>query len=110
MNPIELEEYLSPTGEAPFSEWLDGLRDSMARVRIAKRLTRLQVGLMGDSKGVGGGVVELREDYGPGYRIYCGRHGTSLIILLAGGDKRTQSKDIERAQSYWQDWKRRKAQ
>lgn len=110
MNAIGLEEYLSATGEAPFSEWLEGLRDSTARVRIANRLTRLQAGLMGDCKGVGGGVFELREDHGPGYRVYCARHGTRLIVLLAGGDKRTQSKDIERAQSYWQDWKRRKAQ
>ena len=82
MSSVELQEYLSATGEAPFSEWLDGLRDSMARVRIAKRLTRLQAGLMGDCKSVGGGVVELREDYGPGYRVYCARHGTRSLSDL----------------------------
>jgi putative addiction module killer protein len=85
------------------------LRDGMARVRIARRLTKLRAGLMGDWKAVGGGVIELREDYGPGYRVYCARHGSALIVLLAGGDKGTQQRDIERAQGYWQDWKRRKA-
>jgi putative addiction module killer protein len=109
MTPIELEEYQTPDGAAPFSDWLDGLRDGMARVRIVKRLTRLRAGLMGDWKAAGGGVIELREDFGPGYRVYCARHGTTLIVLLAGGDKRTQQKDIERAQGYWQDWKHRKA-
>jgi putative addiction module killer protein len=106
---IEIEEYLSADGAAPFSEWLGRLRDGMARVRVAKRLTRLQAGLLGDWKAVGRGVIELREDYGPGYRLYCARHGSTLIVLLAGGDKQTQQKDIERAQDYWQDWKRRKA-
>lgn len=109
MMSIELQEYLSADGGAPFTEWLDQLRDGAARVRVAKRLTRLQAGLLGDWKAVGGGVIELREDYGPGYRIYCGRHGAALIVLLAGGSKRTQQKDIARAQDYWQDWKQRKA-
>lgn len=106
---VELEEYLTADGSAPFSEWLDELPDGMARVRISKRLIRLRAGLMGDWKAVGGGVIELREDYGPGYRVYCARHGSALIVLLAGGDKRTQQKDIEHAQNYWQDWKWRKA-
>lgn len=105
--PVELEEYLSADGRAPFTEWLDQLHDGRARVRIATRLTRLRAGLMGDWKAVGGGVIELREDYGPGYRVYCARHGFALIVLLAGGDKHTQQRDIERAQSYWQDWKQR---
>lgn len=100
---------MTADGVAPFSKWLAGLRDGNARARIAKRLTRLRAGLMGDTKAVGGGVIELREDYGPGYRVYCARHGAMLIVLLAGGDKRTQQQDIERAQNYWQDWKRRKA-
>lgn len=106
---IELEEYLAANGGAPFAEWLGELHDGMARVRIAKRLTKLRAGLLGDWKAVGGGVMELREDYGPGYRIYCARHGSALIVLLAGGDKQTQQQDIEHAQSCWQDWKRRKA-
>ncbi|MDN5872265.1 MAG: type II toxin-antitoxin system RelE/ParE family toxin [Nitrococcus sp.] len=106
---IELEEYLTAEGVAPFSQWLAGLRDGNARVRIARRLTRLRTGLMGNTKAVGGGVIELREDYGPGYRVYFAYHGATLIVLLAGGDKRTQQEDIERAKGYWQDWKQRKA-
>ena len=109
MNFVELEEYRTHDGGAPFSDWLLQLRNVMGRVRIARRLTRLRAALLGDAKPVGGGVIELREDFGPGYRIYCARHGATLIVLLAGGAKRTQQKDIERAQIYWQDWKRRKA-
>jgi putative addiction module killer protein len=109
MDTVELEEYVAPDGRRPFSEWLDALRDAQARVRIVRRLTRMRAGLFGDSKAVGGGVLELREDYGPGYRVYCARHGNALIVLLAGGSKRTQQQDIEHAQDYWQDWKRRKA-
>ena len=105
---IELEEYERADGRVPFSEWLDGLRDIGGRARIYKRLTRLRAGLLGDWKTVGGGVMELREQHGPGYRIYCARHGNALIVLLAGGDKRTQQKDIEYAQTYWQEWKQRR--
>jgi putative addiction module killer protein len=65
------------------------------------------LGLFGDLKSVGDGVLELREDIGPGYRVYFGRNGAMLIILLCGGDKRIQEADIERAKEYWLDWKRR---
>lgn len=109
MNVIDLEEYLTADGHAPFAQWLADLRDAMGRVRIAKRLIKLQAGLFGDWKALGGGVIELREDHGPGYRIYCGRHGSTLVVLLVGGNKRTQLKDIEHAKSNWQDWKQRKA-
>ena len=78
-----------------FSKWLRGLRDRQARARIQTRLDRLQLGLAGDVKPVGAGVSELRIDYGPGYRIYFAQHGHALAILLAGGDKRTQDKDIK---------------
>ena len=104
---VELHEYVTGDGRTPFAEWLAELTDGMARVRVIKRLTRLRAGLMGDWKALGGGVIELREAYGPGYRIYCARHGDALIVLLAGGDKRTQQRDIRRAQGYWQDWKTR---
>jgi putative addiction module killer protein len=80
-----------------FSEWLRGLRDRQARARIQTRIDRLQLGLAGDVKPVGEGVSELRIDYGPGYRIYFAQRGRALIILLAGGDKRTQDKDIKAA-------------
>jgi putative addiction module killer protein len=80
-----------------FSTWLRGLHDRQARARIQIRIDRLQLGLAGDVKPVGEGVSELRIDYGPGYRIYFTRRGQALIVLLAGGDKRTQNKDIKTA-------------
>jgi len=80
-----------------FSKWLRGLRDRQARARIQTRIDRLQLGLAGDVKPVGEGVSELRIDYGPGYRIYFAQRGRALVILLAGGDKRTQDKDIKTA-------------
>ncbi|HEY2068736.1 MAG TPA: type II toxin-antitoxin system RelE/ParE family toxin [Rhizomicrobium sp.] len=82
---------------AEFSDWLAALRDSKARTRINARIDRLAVGNPGDVKAVGSGVSELRIDYGPGYRVYFIRRGQALIVLLAGGDKRTQSKDIAKA-------------
>jgi putative addiction module killer protein len=78
-----------------FSKWLDGLRDILARARIQARLERLFLGNMGDVKPVGEGVVELRIDYGPGYRVYFKKSGKTIIILLAGGDKSSQRQDIQ---------------
>lgn len=80
-----------------FVNWLRGLRDARARGRILVRIDRLSVGLSGDAKPVGEGVSELRIDYGPGYRVYFKRRGPDLVILLAGGDKSSQSRDIARA-------------
>lgn len=87
---------LSQTPE--FSEWLDNLRDERARTIILARIARLQRGL-GDTKPVGGGVWELRIDFGPGYRAYYVERGGALIILLCGGDKDSQQRDIRRAQA-----------
>lgn len=81
-----------------FTEWLDGLSDQHATARIAQRLVRLQSGLFGDVKPVGQGLSELRIDYGPGYRVYFLQQGRVVIILLCGGDKGSQRRDIERAQ------------
>ena len=80
-----------------FAKWLDALKDIRARARILVRIERLAAGNPGDVKPVGGGVSELRIDYGPGYRVYYKKHGRQVVILLAGGDKRTQSKDIKTA-------------
>ena len=82
-----------------FREWLDGLGDKQAAARIALRIVRLQAGLLGDAKSVGGGVLELRVDTGPGYRVYFVPRGQVLIVLLCGGDKKTQRRDIERAKA-----------
>ena len=80
-----------------FVEWFENLRDRQARSRIDVRIRRLSIGNPGDVEPVGEGVSELRVDYGPGYRIYFVRRGPALVILLAGGDKRTQNRDIRRA-------------
>jgi putative addiction module killer protein len=77
--------------------WFDGLRDRQARARIDKRIRRLAMGNPGDVSPVGSGVSELRIDYGPGYRVYFAQRGKTLVILLCGGDKRTQDADIARA-------------
>ena len=80
-----------------FAQWLDGLRDVRARARVQVRIERLAEGNAGDVEPVGEGVSELRIDYGPGYRVYFKKHGREVLILLAGGDKRTQSADIKTA-------------
>lgn len=80
-----------------FAAWLSGLCDGQAKARILTRLRRLAAGNAGDAKSVGGGVHELRIDYGPGYRVYFVQRGSVVIVLLCGGDKRTQSRDIARA-------------
>lgn len=80
-----------------FSKWLRGLRDRLARVRIQARIDRMQDGNAGDVKPVGDGISEMRINYGPGYRVYFTRRGAELVILLAGGDKSSQSDDIRKA-------------
>lgn len=88
----------------PFAEWLTSMKDSRAVATIRARLNRIRLGNFGDCKSVGGGVEELRIDFGPGYRIYYGREGPLVVVLLCGGDKRTQSKDILRAQGHWKEY------
>lgn len=84
---------------ARFSDWLRGLRDGVARARIAARVQRLALGNPGDVRPVGGGVSELRVHHGPGYRVYFARHGAALVVLLCGGDKSTQDRDIADARA-----------
>lgn len=91
-----------------FAKWLDALRDLQARARVQARVARLEAGNPGDTKAIGGGVSELRIDYGPGYRVYFTRHGREVVILLAGGDKRTQSADIRTAQRLARDLEKRR--
>lgn len=80
-----------------FAKWIDGLRDIRARARVLVRIERLSLGNPGDAKPVGKGISEMRIDYGPGYRVYYKKTGQKIIVLLAGGDKSTQSKDVKTA-------------
>lgn len=107
MKERELREYLTETGRNPFREWLQSLRDQQARARIRVRLNRVRLGNLGDCKPVGEGVMELRLDFGPGYRVYFAQDGEILLILLCGGDKRTQPRDIVTAKQHWQSYRRR---
>lgn len=104
---MEARQYQTVDGRTPIAEWLDGLGDVPTRRRIVARLDRLGVGTLGDWKSIGGGVYELRIDAGPGYRVYYAQDGAAIILLLCGGDKRTQRRDIERAHAYWKDYKAR---
>ncbi len=105
---IELRDYLDSAGRRPLRLWLDEL-DAVTRARVTKALVQLSLGNLSDVKSVGGGVLERRLDFGPGYRLYYfGRDGDALIILLAGGSKARQQRDIATAQAYWSDYKRRK--
>jgi putative addiction module killer protein len=89
-----------------FDRWMRKLRDPNARARIQIRMDRLARGLFGDVKDIGHGLSELRIDYGPGYRVYLMKRGDVLLILLCGGDKRTQDSDIKQAKSLADEWKR----
>lgn len=88
-------------------EWRNGIRETRARIAIDRRINRMELGNFGDHKFCRDGVLELRIDIGPGFRIYYALAGTQVILLLCGGDKRTQDKDIERACECWRDWQRR---
>ncbi|MFN6514517.1 MAG: type II toxin-antitoxin system RelE/ParE family toxin [Nostoc sp. CreGUA01] len=107
VQPREIRNYLTVDGKNVFDEWLDSLRDRRAKAKIRARLDRVEDGNLGDCKSVGEGICELRIDYGPGYRIYFGQEGITIIILLCGGDKSTQEQDIVKAQEYWKDYRSR---
>jgi putative addiction module killer protein len=100
--PTRVEVYELPNGSSPFQIWLDSLADIKTRLIVRKRLARLRAGNFGDCKFFES-IAELRIDYGPGYRIYIGKKGDSLVILLAGGTKKSQAGDIQKAKQYWQD-------
>ncbi len=102
--PKELVIYQTRNGVAPFEAWLNGLRDIQGRAVIRKRLNRVRLGNLGDSKSVGNGVFELSIDFGPGYRVYFGDQNGVIVVLLCGGDKSTQDKDIRSAKEYWVDF------
>ena len=105
---LEIQTYQSPDGADPYTEWLMGLADRQARARIVVRVLRMGAGNMGDCKPLSDGVWELKIDHGPGYRVYYAQAGKRLILLLAGGDKRKQQADIDKAIARWNDWQQRK--
>jgi putative addiction module killer protein len=107
--PYEIDYYVTAQGGKPFKDWLEGLRDVQGRARIRVRLDRVRLGNLGDHRSVGAGVQELRIDYGPGYRVYFGTEGQRVVLLLLGGDKSSQTRDIARAREFWQDHQRRLA-
>jgi putative addiction module killer protein len=106
---VELLRYQHVDGREPFTEWLTAIRDKIAAARIRIRLRQVEAGNFGDCDAVGEGVVELRIHVGAGYRVYCGRHGKAVVLLLCGGDKSTQARDIKRAKELWSEWKRRQS-
>jgi putative addiction module killer protein len=103
---VEVRIYAQPDGSEPYTRWEAGLKDRQARARIRARIGRLRLGNFGDAKRVGE-VFELRVHAGPGYRIYYGRDGDAVVVLLCGGDKGSQERDIERAEEYWRDYRSR---
>lgn len=103
----EVRHYLTPGGKDVFLDWLRKLRDVSARIAVDRRVNRIELGNFGDHKFCRDGVWELRIDVGAGYRVYYAVADTKIVLLMCGGDKRTQDADIDRACGYWQDWKRR---
>lgn len=98
----QIEIFCTTNGKKPFVSWLESLKDKKIRYRIKERLDRIALGNMGDCKPIREGVSELRLDFGPGYRIYFAEEKQKIVILLCGGDKSTQEKDIKKAIQYWE--------
>ena len=107
VQPREIRRYITPDGRIPFLEWYYSLRDRKTQYKIDTRLERVELGNLGNYRSVGEGVFELKINYGPGYRIYFGQIGTTIVILLCGGDKSTQQEDINKAKEYWADYEKR---
>lgn len=104
-HPRELQFYQMSNGREPFTEWFESIRDQRTQDRIQTRLDSVVLGNFGDCKSVGAGVFELRFHFGSGYRIYFGEVDNTIVLLLCGGDKSSQSQDIRRAKAYWRDYK-----
>jgi putative addiction module killer protein len=102
---MEVKIYQNSNGNEPFVIWLDTIKDTITRLRISKRLRRIEQNNLGDVGSVGDGVYELRIHFGPGFRVYFGYVGKEIILLLIGGDKGSQARDIQKAKLFWQDYK-----
>ncbi|MDE2837736.1 MAG: type II toxin-antitoxin system RelE/ParE family toxin [Chloroflexota bacterium] len=106
---VEVREYVDGRGISPFGRWFDDL-DAIAAVRVRTAIARMEAGNLSNVRSVGAGLLEYRINFGPGYRVYFGRDGDRLIILLGGGTKRRQRIDIEDARRLWEEYRRRKRQ
>ena len=104
---LRIKEYIDLYGNSPFSKWFNDLH-TQAALKVNTYITRLEGGNISQVKALGGGIYECRIDCGPGYRVYLGKDGDTLIILLGGGTKKRQRNDIDRAKICWQDYKKRK--
>jgi putative addiction module killer protein len=104
-----LKNYVTPSGRAPFREWVEALRDKKGQAIIQAKLEQLVDGLFGDCRPIGSGLSELRIRFGPGYRVYFGQDGENIILLLCGGDKSSQVTDIRLAHRLWKEYQRRMA-
>ena len=107
VQPRDIRRYITPDGRNPFAEWLSSLRNLNAVVKIEQRLDRVRLGNLGNSKSVGEGVCELKVDFGPGYRVYFGQFGSTILLILCGGDKSSQEQDIRKAKEYWKEYEER---
>ena len=104
---VKVSEYIDEHGKSPYAEWHDHL-DARVAAKVSTALYRLEQGNFSNTKGVGGGIFEYIIDVGPGYRIYFGKDGERVVIILGGGTKKRQQRDINAAKAYWQDYKARK--
>ena len=107
IRPRDVRHYETPDGRDPFFEWLDALKDNKTKSLIIERLNRLRLGTLGECRHLGGSLYELRIHFGPGYRVYFGDLDSVIVILLCGGTKRTQKRDIKKAKAYWQEFRSR---
>lgn len=104
----EIRIFYKASGASPYLDWFRRLKDTRAKQKIQARLARVRLGNLGKTNSVGEGVRELKIDFGPGYRVYFGEDGDTLVILLCGGDKSSQRDDIEKARQYWGEYKKEK--
>ncbi len=107
VKPQIIKIYTSSNGSSPYEEWLEGLRDIRARAKIRVRIDQLTLGNFGRCRFLNEGLGELKIDWGPGYRVYFGQNGLTLVLLLCGGDKSSQDKDLKKAKELWIDYRRR---
>ena len=105
VTPKTIYEYVTENGKSPFRDWLNSLKDRRVKTMVDVRMARIRSGNLGRVRSVENGVHEIKIDYGPGYRIYFANDGNTIVVLLCGGDKRTQDKDIKTALKYWEAYK-----